>query len=242
MKKHKLKFNNSRFVARVMLIIFLLTSALGLSGCEEHQGYPTEKYILNIEEKGYFSQLKMIATSNTQVFDKNDITLNLSYSMHASSTKGESSLNNKGDGYSNKIENYDLKYCIYITDFESFCQIKNEGPHEFKDITKINNHLLVNQVSEEEALSQEYLRVYPKFAIGNGAEIYNHTESVTIPREFVLETSGRFVVVLVAFVWSEEDQSYYAYRSSRIEFDYVEINEDTVRIDMEKRYLYFIIP
>ena len=34
MKKYKSKFNNSRFVASVMLIIFLLTSAVNFVGCE----------------------------------------------------------------------------------------------------------------------------------------------------------------------------------------------------------------
>ena len=50
MKKHKLKFNNSRFVARVVLLIFLFMDTMSLTSCIFDSEIPYDWEVYSHEE------------------------------------------------------------------------------------------------------------------------------------------------------------------------------------------------
>jgi hypothetical protein len=116
-----------------------------------------------------------------------------------------------------------------------------DGSLVVNNLEEINNHYIINQISEKEALSEEYARIYPRLAIGQGGDIYNHTESVTIPMEFADKETGTFVITIIAFIWDKENNNYRSFDSSHIEFDYKMIDENTIEIDMDNYRLYFVI-
>ena len=239
----KTYFNSRKikFVARVMLLVLLLASALSFAGCA---GYPTKKYILSTAVNSFSnsSQIQLMVTSDTKIYSKDNITLDLSYSMHSLNSNQESSLETRNDFYSYAIKEYDVSYGIYVTNVDIF----NNGTHDYSlianDLELIDNCFFVKQLSEEQALSEEYLRISPKFAIGKGADIYNHSELITIPKDYANKNEGTFFIYIIAFIWSEKQNVYDSFEESRIECKYKEIDENTIEIEMEDWKVYFRIP
>ena len=232
----------TKFVARIMFLVLLLASALSFAGCA---GYPNKKYILTTHIDNYIleSQIRLRATSDTKVFSKNDITFDLSYAMHSRNIWGKSSLQTSNDLYSTYIEKYDVVYGVYIlaNGYDAWDR-RYDAPLSVENIEDVNNYYFIKKLSENEALSEDYVRIYPNFAVGNGADRYNHTESITIPQEVVANTNGMFVVCIIAFVWDEDNSIYNSFELSKIEFSYETIDENIIEIGMEDRKLYFIIP
>ena len=232
MKKHKLKFNNLRFVARVMLIIFLLTSVVSLVGCIRG----LDKYVVTRRrDTQWYTHIEMIVSSNTKVFLKGDVTLNLSYAMHMVESDGELIIKNY---YDSCIEEYDLIYGLYIADNDDYKQAGFSCLWYANDIENIEGYQFVKKISEEEALSDDYLGVSPWFASGYGWIEFNHTEVITIPKEYVSNRMGYFDIIITVF--GKTDNSYVALDSVRVECFYKELDENTIEIDM-KDWEYFRI-
>ena len=243
MKNTNLQYRKPAIAARVMLIILLLTSALSLGACE---GYPNKKYVLTVDYDTNWntSQIQLRATSDTKVFYKNDITFDLSYATHSINSKGESSLDITYDSYSRMVKNYDVYYGMYITDIQHIWE-GNRRPLAVDNLDSIEGHLFIKQLSEDEALSEEYAKISPYFAVskyGGSSSIYNHTESITIPKECITEKSGAFVIKIIAFYWDDETGKYRSIDASRIEFYYKEIDENSIEIEMDDWKVYIRIP
>ena len=239
MKNGAIKPNKTKIVARVMLVVLLLSSAINLSGC---QGYPTQKYILNSEKDEVWgaSPIRLVATSDTKAFNKNNIQFDLSFAMYSANSQGD--LKYDDNVYYDFVNGFDITYGIYITDTQNMWQSDYDEAFTVDNIESIENHCFIKKITEEEAFSEEYTRIYPTFAIGSGGDIYNHTETITIPEKFIFANRGTFVITIIAFYWLEESKTYTAFESSRIEFDYKEIDENSIEIDMEKWNVYFRIP
>ena len=209
-----------------MLLVLLLTSAFSFVGCSRGDN----KYILmksyNIN---YHSPIDLTASSNSKIFSKENITLDLSYAMHSINHKGESDI--EPDYYNYKyLQKYDIIYGLYIADSWDYKSANYDRYWYTDDIKNIENYHFVKMISEEEALSEKYLSVSPWFACGYGFDKYNHTEKITIPKEFASEKQGYFVIFITMF--AVVNNSYMAIDSAKIECYYNEIDENTIEIDM----------
>ena len=233
---------NIKLVAKIMLLVLLVTSAFSFVGCV---GYSNKKYILGTysNNSALTSQMRLRVTSDTKVFSKDNITLDLSYAMHGRNVWGKSSLEGTGDFYSSIVDKYDVLYGLYIiTDKQNVWDDRYDASLCITDIEHVNDYYFINKVSENEALSEKYVRIYPGFAIGNGGDRYNHTESITIPKEIVDESEEKFTIAIIAFYWNAEYNAYVSFELSQIELRYKNIDENTIEIYMEELKLYFIIP
>lgn len=221
----KPKTNNrsliSKITARVMLIILLFTSTVSFSAC----GKGVDKYV-KMNYLGDHVPMQMIISSNSKIFPKDDVTLNLSYGFQIILYNGE--LDNRNEYF---IEEYELTYGIYIADNYDYKNANNCSWYT-TDIEDIDGYQFIKQISEEEALSEEYWVVFPYFAYGYGSEEYKHTERITIPKEYVNNPTGDFAIIITMF-GATDGGTYIALRSMRVECYYTELDENTIEIDME---------
>ena len=232
MKKYKSKFNNSRVVARVIIAILIVISAVSFVGCMRG----SDKYVeTNRRDTQWHTPIEMIVSSNSNIFMKDDVTLNLSYAMHLIESDGTPKIKVH---YNNFIEKYDLTYGLYIADSHDYKQAGDSKMWYVDDIENIENYHFVKQISESEALSDEYLAILPWLAYGYGWEKFNHTEKITIPKKYVSNSMGYFDIIITVF--GKMDNSYVALDSVRVECFYKELDENTIEIDM-KDWEYFRI-
>ena len=228
MKKHKSKFNNSRLVARVMLIIFLLTSVVVFSGCDMEYNYILGSHV--VYEGSDYSPMHFIATSMTDTFDKDDVTFNIAYAMHQAQARTKSAYGTFG-------ESYPLYFALFICplenceEYQSFYQniLTNED-----DMKNIDGYTFVRGIDEKDAFSKGYGLISTPFFISRGY-IYEHTENITIPRKYISEKRGAFMLKFVCFYWNDERQSYVNLYAKTIKFDYFEIDENTIKIAFNKK-------
>ena len=216
-----------------MLLVFLLASAVSFVGC----GRGVEKYVLMKRYDTHLScPIELQISSNSDVFSKDDITLNISYSMKTREYTGEEI---KSYYYDLCLNNYDIVYGVYIVDIYDYKAADADHRWNVNDINNLENHYFVKQITEQEALTEEFVSKSPWFAYGYGFYRYNHTESITVPQQFASGEQGTFVIAIIMF-GILEDQSCVALDSARIECDYKEMDENTIRINM-KDWKYFRI-
>ena len=227
MKKNKTNNRSaiSKITARVMLVVLLLTSALSFSAC----GKGADKYVIvRRYDTQWYTPIEILVSSNTKTFSKDNVTLNLSYALHLMQSNGEP---NTQYYYDTCIGEYDLIYGLYIADDSNY---KDAGPSYCwftNSVEDIYGYQFIKQISETEALTNDYLAISPWFAYGYGFETFNHTEKITIPQEYVSNRMGYFDIIITVF--GKTDNSYVALDSVRVACFYKELDENTIEIDME---------
>jgi len=232
MKNQSNKSNKTRFIARVLLLILLLTSALSLAACEM---YDMEyNFVLNDRPlaSGYYPPGHFIATSNTTIFEKNDITFNIAYATHQIQEKDPRS-NYYSYGYEGN-----MYFGLYIfpeaKTQEEYDFIKNETYDDINAMQNIHGHTFINGIRDEEAFTDEYALIPTPLFISDGS-IYNHTEEITIPTEYVTEQYGTFYLRFVCFTYYQRTNKFEFRFMREIEFDYREIDEKTIEIKFNKK-------
>ena len=219
------KTNRTKLIARVMLVILILVSSTSFVGCARG----ADKYAkVRYYQPGHFSPIDMMVSSNSKTFLKDDVTFNLSYGFQKILYDGE--FDNRVD-YNYFIEEYELIYGLYIANDDYYKTVINSHWYT-NDIENIEGCQFVRQISEEEALSDDYWVVTPHFAYGYGFREFKHTEKITIPREYVNNPSGYFYIIITMFGITN-DGSYVALESVKLECYYKELDENTIEIDME---------
>ena len=119
---------------------------------------------------------------------------------------------------------------LYICKSDYSLDVVNDM--EISDYKMIDNHCFLNEISEEEAFSDEY-----GFTMSYRKGItYNHSEKITIPSDFFVNKTGSFVVKLIAFHKPMNDgDKYYTSAARGIEFDYQVVDENTIKIIILKK-------
>ncbi len=230
MENKKTKFNKTKLIARVMLVVLLLSSALNFCSCDMKY-----KYILSSSRyahQGNYSPSHFVATSNTTVFDINDITFNIAYATHQIQKKNPKSSypNVYGD---NPILYFGLYICPYETTSEEFWNFENQTYNDVDSFQNIEGYKFVNGITDEEAFTKEYALISTPFFISNGS-IYNHVESITIPKEYITGDQGAFMLKFICFIYSEYIEGYRCLFVKGITFYYDKIDENIVKINFER--------
>ena len=236
MPNGNIKTNKTKMVARVMLVILLISSAINLAGCTKTISgyyYPYDfQYYLSQETRGDDSSIiKIWATSDSNIFDMNDIRFNLLYGTHAN--KYLDIPNDKG---------YDLEYYLWYGDKEYqnytfalyICDLtldyENKLYSRVDNIENIADHQFIKSISSEEAFSDEYGYVV-KQQLFLSNFYYKHIEKITIPKKYIKEDGGCFIIKLVAYYYVGEEKLYSPEEIEYIRFDYEKIEGNVVKIN-----------
>ncbi|MBQ7872794.1 MAG: hypothetical protein IJ360_02345 [Clostridia bacterium] len=236
----------------LLLALIMLFTALTLSGCGTWPAYePGYQYKLSDMDYEYalggqirwhhanYSYLNFIATSDTTTFNKDNVTFNIGYSTHQSQVDDPKSMYYRG------ISCDHVYFAIYIHDGKDGLPANQEQfrnklyfntPEEF---SKTEGITVVKGINEEEAFSKEYSLLITPFFISNGS-VYQHVEEITIPREYVEQTEGSFMIEFSCFQYLNgiESQSYVPYTTLTIKFDYYKIDENTIEIRFNKMHFW----
>ena len=215
--RNSLKNKKSIIAARVMLIILLLTSAVNLGACVKKYKY----YLFQWVDGVHTHPTLIRVNSYSDTFEINDLTLDLEIGIHKLSLFGKMDDYPKGqypDGYSNK----NIGFVLYICDGS----LSETFPYFVDDIQNVDGHLFIKEIPEEQAFSREY---------GHNSFKCNHIESITIPKEYVSEDRGTFVIKLATYSNPYDSNSLdYEFLSREYIFfillEYEKISNDQIRI------------
>ncbi len=179
-----------------------------------------------------YSPLHFIATSNKTTFNKDDVTFNIAYATH------QAQIDNPRYLYDSPPNDHTY-FALYIYNgditFEEHFEKTATGFNTIEKLSNIDGFTFVKGINEEEALSKEYSLLITPFFISDGS-VYQHTEEITIPREYVNQEQGTFMLEFICFQFENyaEPHSYFPYTSLTIRFEYYEIDENTIEIRFNK--------
>ena len=135
----------TKLIARVMLIVLLLASAVNLAGCTSGYKYYRYQEIDAINRRPMTFRAKSI----TNIFDLENINLDLEFGIHKLSFLGQMDENPK-EQY--PYRNYNIGFSIYICDGEYIVDF----PDSLTRLDKVENHFFVREIKEDEAFTKEY--------------------------------------------------------------------------------------
>ncbi len=174
------KMNKTKLIARMMLLVLLVTSAFSFVGCAEKGKY---MYISTCTQVGGINSVAYI--SDTE-FDIANVNVNLYYGVHE--------LNYLGQISSNPKENFPEIYqnCKFIL---SICVCN--AIHKY-EAYKGECCVELKTVSEEELFSKDFGYIDTPFFISNGV-IFMHGENIQIPSEMFDKDSGTVHLLINLF-------------------------------------------
>lgn len=210
----KVKNINRVLLLSISLIIFCLAS----TACVHKSGFKKGfEYTLTPGE------IMLGVSSDTDTFHINNVNLELSYGVHDIGYDEKYNTNPKWSYQKEGDET--IFFGLYICDSRYNLDVLNDML--VTDYTMIENHYFVGEISEEEAFSEEY-----GFMLDYWKGItYNHSERIAVPRSFLEDDSGSFVIKLIAFREPSTVGDCYCTASvGYIEFDYQAVDENTIRI------------
>ncbi|MBR3845150.1 MAG: hypothetical protein IKM40_01055 [Clostridia bacterium] len=235
----------------LLLALIMLFTALTLSGCRMWPAYePGYQYKLSDMDYEYalggqirwhhanYSYLNFIATSDTTTFNKDSVKFNIGYSTHQSQVDDPKIM------YYNGISCDHLYFALYLYDGDITSEKHFEkielGFNTIEELSSIDGFTFIKGISEEEAFTKKYSLLITPFFISNGS-VYQHVEEITIPREYVEQDQGSFMLEFICFMYVNdvEIQGYYfPYTSLTIKFDYYRIDENTIEIRFNKMHFW----
>ena len=189
MKNEKIKFNKTKIVARVMLVVLLLSSAINLSGCGQEY-----KYMYIAHHRGSTNVIQSIVYSSDAEFDIDNVNINGSYGVHKLNIFGEVKPNPKDQVASGTYKNYNFSLSAYICNCVEY--------HE-ENSTENTSCILFNYITDEELFSKEFGYIHTPSFINNGV-VYNHTDNVVIPEYMFDKDWGIVYIRLQLYVYLDD--------------------------------------
>ncbi len=252
-----------RSISKIMVILILLLNLLSLSGCYgknneyydmEYNYYLKGSPIIN-SDISELSPMNLIVTSKDNIFNKDNITLNIAYTTCYSSLR--SSIIRTNYSYLNQKDKYFALYLCPYGDSEYQClnsltQYKHENTESgdlitkgptFEEIQNVKDNFFLYGMSEEKALCLGYSYIDTPFYISDGS-YYKNVESITIPWDY-LKQHQSVALMFVCFYYYEPSEicnlsGYFITYDVCIKISYSELNENSVKLDLEKKKWYYI--
>ena len=179
--KKSLQNRKITLTARVILILLLIISALNFVGCTQEQKY--EFLTSRCYSDDAKSTLSMYVFSYNNVFDIDNVNVNVSYGIHELNIFGQVKSNPKEQlPYIFQQDKLLLSVCL--------CNDSHWGKDE--------NCVEIKQVSDEELFSKKYGYIDTPFFISGGI-VYMNTDTVKIPAELFDEEYGKICIKLIFF-------------------------------------------
>ena len=239
MKNQNLKTNKTKLIAKLMLVAVLGVSILNLTGCYKTPDgcYHPYDYDYYLSQKNNAARLRIWATSDKNVFKTDDISFNLIYGTHANEYLG------RQDKKMYDLEDYlwygtkeyeDYIFALYICDGD-FRNTFVSDEYCIENIENIPDHEFIKSISAEEAFSEDYGYVVRNQILFPSLFYYKHIEDITIPKEYVKEDRGSFVIKFISYYKDLEKNPYFPSIIEYIIFEYKKVDENTVRINFREK-------
>ena len=187
-----------QILAKVMLVILLLTSVLGLSGCVKSQ--LTQGQYFDQTYSGTRYGLRVV--SNTKEFDLDNVTFQLNIGIHKKEyslidwlTTDIEVLLSKSEDVFLTFDNYSsMYYVIYIAnpDMEEI---------DFREnILKYDSVLRYKEISYSESYKDGKYN-YSRMPL-SGKIYYNNCETITIPKDYFVE--GEYNTIYIGVCYTDK--------------------------------------
>ncbi len=209
------------FLRRVLLILFIF--ALPLSGCV---GTPKAKFEKGFDTPiGHYDIIQIGATSDKNTFPVDNVSFEIYYGFNETEKEAEKRLNSyTSSEYENGqviFATYILKGSEYDLNFNSF--------DEHQDYKTIDNCIFIRDISQEEAVTDEYTYKFsdPRWLFFPTK--YKHSETLTVPEEVFSQQKGEFCFVIISLLFAPEDNTYRIMEVGIAQFAYQK-QDNTVEI------------
>ncbi len=206
-----------------IMIVLLVCVCILTTGCmfmrvktDKKESYEAGTFIL---PWSIMSQVQMGIKSDTNVFEKDNVTVELFCGLYENGHAGENFENAKSCYQSDRKE--PLVTALYIS-YPEGEEIKFENIADYRDV---EHHILLREWSEDEAFTGEFVYYAPKRTI-----TYNHSEMLTIPAECFSENKGELSLTLVVLMHQSNKLYTRTGGGAVIELDYEITDEGKVLI------------
>lgn len=159
--------------------------------------------------------------SSTDTFPIEDVTLDLYYGLYCLDY-------DEPESYHRSSEEETVFFGIYAGGKGEELSISCDM--DIEDYTAINNHILIKELSSEEAFTEEYGYTMDYLGID-----YNHHEQIAIPSDVFTEDSGKFYIKICSFnPTGETKTSVKSALVSVLEIRYEKLDEETIKIIFDR--------
>ena len=155
--------------------------------------------------------------ADTNIFSKDNVTFDFYYGLYDLNSGTNPREQNKV--YNDKK----ITFVIYACRTDAF---HKRIPSEIYDYTKLDGWYYITHINEEDAFTEEY-------CFSNNSKngmVYNHNETIKIPKNVFLSQGKKFFVVLVTLV-QNDDGTYSMINDRYIQLGYKFLSKHEVKID-----------
>ena len=200
------KTNKTKLIAKIMLLVLLVTSAFSFSGCGEPHVKKGQYYSVSGTP---YNEMALKVVSDTKKFSLYDVTLQLYVGLHRQKVTWLDLFfhnENKSENTTEKpIEIPDCykNYCylIYVHDYR--LAKDDDGDHAAEiDFTNENLHVF-KEISYKESFND---KKYTYKRSPKGKYYFNYVQTITISEDAFLENSGT-IMIIIALVEKLDDQN-----------------------------------
>ena len=209
----------TKLIARIMLLVLLLASALNFAGCSERHEH---EFYANYN---CGTQIIAHAFSDTDVFNIENVSISLSYAVHKLNILGQVDSNPKLQ-LSGIFHNDKLTFEVCVCSEIHSCSYKGS-----------NCCMVLKTISEKDIFAKEYGYIDTPFFISNGV-VFMHTEKINIPSSLFTDDHGYIKIKLMLFIGEEninghiyqEQEIYLPESETIINIEYKKIGDDQIEL------------
>ena len=228
---------NIKLVAKILLLVLLVTSALSFTGCAEPHVKKGQYY--SISGPPYFwSGMALKVVSDTKNFELDNVTLQLYFGLRPQDVSwvdwffNDKNKSNNTTEESIKIPDSYKNYCYLLYTHDYRLVKDEEGIHTIDiDFNNENLHIL-KEISYEESLTDKRYT----YARSPKAQYYfNYSQTITIPEDTFLGNSGTIYIVIAQVEKLDAQNVKYSqpYDKRMIGMSYLKADDGTVKLSFE---------
>ena len=182
----------TKLIARIILLVLLLASAVSFAGCSQFHKYVY--FAADNVSGGPDPKLIKSArvSTDTKEFYDTDLNVDLYIGMHELNLFGQVKSNPK-EQLPHIYQNDTFRLSVLL------CKESEKGKYESVELKRIE---------DEELFSKEYGYISTPFFINNGIT-YMHIEEITIPKDYFYKDYGRVLIKLELSGYIEEHDEFY---------------------------------
>ncbi len=237
MKKTTYKTNKRKFVAKIMLLVLLVTSAFSFAGCAEPHVKKGQYYTEN-GPPYFWDGIALKVVSDTKNFELDNVTLQLYFGLRPKDVSwvdwffNDENKSNNTTEESIKIHDSYKNYCYLLCTYDYRLVMDEDGIHTIDiDFNNENLHIF-KEISYEESLTDERY-TYPRYP--NGTYYFNYSQTITIPEDTFLGNSGTICIVIALVEKLDAQNVKYSqpYDIQLKSMCYLKADDGTVELDFQ---------
>ena len=211
-----------KLTAFILTLLMVVTFVLSASGCLPHTPDTYIRY--STSQRASSTGTKMKLTSDSFVFDRDNVTLDFSYGLYDLTRDTFEKAKDRSD--TNVVEkNYHIQsnYAIYLSKNDElvFGDDDYTSIYLMTDNKRNVNAQLYRYFTYDEAFEKNY-----GFTTNNG-RMFNHSEKLTIPAEFFDSPRGCVYIHLAHFWHDVVNETFHFIETESLAIEYI-CNGDTV--------------